>query len=403
MNIKAEKFLARVFPFLILGGFLGRGVFNVMGVLTLLLFSYIVTRKGLTLIREVAKDNVFRAWLVFVVLVFVSNIFSIDILHTTKKFISFALFSTIIIMVGLYLFKISERRKINLEISIRAIMISVVFISILMVLNMIVRFDILRYISKGDIVHSMSGYHFRFSIVVIMFIIPIYFIFTKKKYLFALFLIFLESIAIVYSESRTALISFFISVFIIIMFFFSGKMRLKIFLGTFLALLFGTGMMFYFSPSVQYRLASIGSTFSSQGDRMAGRLDLYEAAINEIKERLVTGYGVKSATRRNLSYQTGKIHAKSKHPHNVFLEILLDSGLIGLLGFLYFLFVLIKETVRVEGRGEKAVIVSSLLCIFLTSMSSWSIWSANHITVILIVLTILIGISYFDKHGIKSL
>ena len=161
-------------------------------------------------------------------------------------------------------------------------------------------------------------------------------------------------------------------------------------------------LAFEISPQIQERVKSFQSTFSSKGDRMSGRFTVYEESFERFKTSILTGHGIKSSTDNYIIVKHKDSNEEVKHPHNIWLELLLDTGLIGAFSFLIFIGYLINffyiKTRNITSI-HKATIFATLCSIFLSSLSSWSIWSGNHIGPILAIILI---VSSIEKIAIEE-
>ncbi|WP_201334459.1 MULTISPECIES: O-antigen ligase [unclassified Nitratiruptor] len=241
----------------------------------------------------------------------------------------------------------------------------------------------LHYIKKGEIIPQAANYHLREVFVAISFFLVYDFFSRKSSLLIQLFFFVIPVLGILASTSRTAILSFLAALFVYI-----GLKVRKIFskeiLFTLLVIAGVSSIAYITFPEIKQRIDSFKTTFSLHGDRMTGRYDIYLDTFLRIKKRVFTGYGVKSSVV--FAQKKKMLGGIAKHPHNIFLEVLLDSGLIGFIGFLIFLW-FIKNLFDFSMPVVSAVFIA----IFMTSLVSWSIWSANHISIILFILTLLFG------------
>lgn len=228
----------------------------------------------------------------------------------------------------------------------------------------------------------------------------------KKFFLFfSLFFIFL---ACLITGERMNLI-FFISLVIIIfsLVLIYNKQFNKIFL-LILLLLVIFFSAFNFSKNVETRYKEFGSivkniTYSSWWK-------LYDFAYRLWLKKPLTGYGLKNY-RVNCDLELIDINLKnvhqlcSTHPHNLYLELLSETGLIGLLFFLSFFFVFFKEIfkkIKFNLRDINIlVIVSCSVSVFLiiwpikTSGSFYTSWNG-------MFLWLLLGMILYKKNYVNK-
>ena len=158
----------------------------------------------------------------------------------------------------------------------------------------------------------------------------------EKLFYFFAFILFLFTLF--YSQSRAAWMMF--------IFFFLGYIGVhlkkhganKKLLISICSIVILIIIFFITNNNLHHRLVSIIEGNSSQ------RLEIWLFTITQIKENPVFGYGLESfkilAANTNLSYFAGT--------HNAFLEILLVTGIIGFSIFIYFVFIVLKESLTKE-------------------------------------------------------
>ena len=135
-----------------------------------------------------------------------------------------------------------------------------------------------------------------------------------------------------------------------------------------------------------------------------GYLVIFNSGIQQWKEKKILGRGLKSF-RINCQYIRGQ--TCSTHPHNYFIEILLDTGVLGLI-ILYLIFIL--STINYLKFYKKKLNASSIvkstpffLIIFFEFFplrSTGSFFTTNNSVIIFFFLAIFINISrinFFDK------
>lgn len=172
------------------------------------------------------------------------------------------------------------------------------------------------------------------------------FFYQEKKFLpkSIYFLIFLTILlALISSGSRGALVAFFASLFIFLVYlFFSSKVRLTlrkklVLSGLVLAL------VFVFAFSLELILPGrISSLVDGSGGSVSARLDFYQASVSAIKAEPLFGYGQENLYEAFLPYyQTswgvhGDVGQAPDKAHNLLLDILMSHGFFGLIFYSLF-------------------------------------------------------------------
>ena len=99
----------------------------------------------------------------------------------------------------------------------------------------------------------------------------------------------------------------------------------------------------------------------------SGRLIVWENTVGLIKERPVWGYGMKSASQLEIDNGYGAV----LHPHNIVLEIWLETGLAGLLAFTAFILLIVARFAAAYARykGKDPILRQKGMIIFLSFLS----------------------------------
>ena len=88
--------------------------------------------------------------------------------------------------------------------------------------------------------------------------------------------------------------------------------------------------------------------FVSNADRItSGRVIIWPAVIDKIEDSPVIGHGRLAMKRTGLQHQLGvKFDEPFPHPHNMYLELLLDNGILGAIPVLAFFGIVIYQSAR---------------------------------------------------------
>ena len=165
-----------------------------------------------------------------------------------------------------------------------------------------------------------------------------------KKKAFSLILTIPILYLLIESGSRGALLSLLIGLFIVILL---GKMQAIKKIGlVLLSILFSIGLFsFIYTNDVDFRNRIVNSI--ERGDT-SGRTKLWEAAYRIIQDNIVFGVGNPGMMPTMRIYS-----GLYQQPHNLFLELWLTSGILGLIFFMTFLIRLGKDlTVSTRNFGH---------------------------------------------------
>ena len=201
------------------------------------------------------------------------------------------------------------------------------------------------------------------------------------------------------------LTSLFLILFFVVLFY---KKQLKKFFLLILLLFIIFISAFNFSKTVETRYNEFGSI--AKNITSSSWWKLYNSAYRLWLNKPLTGYGLKNY-RVNCDLELTDIYPEneyqlcSTHPHNLYLELLSETGLIGLLLFLSFFFFFFKkifEKIKFNLKDENIlIIISCSISIFLilwpikTSGSFYTSWNG-------MFLWMLLGIILNKSHQINK-
>ncbi len=198
---------------------------------------------------------------------------------------------------------------------------------------------------------------------------------TNKKY-FIYIALFVTFLAILLSGERMTFIIFlfFIFLFLIINF------KKKVIIYSTLTILFSLSVIYYANDRVQQRVDDFSTNVLNFKSSDHGKL--FGTSIKLWKERPITGYGIKNYrvicenNKENISPKNIN-YLCSTHPHNTNLEILVETGLIGIIVFYFFLInivVFVSKNKKYLDKYSKSFIFGSM---FIVLIYFWPIRSTG--------------------------
>jgi O-antigen ligase len=383
---KIENILVVVFPLLILFSYLGRGLYNSFLFLTLIASLYLIFKSSS--FKHLISDFI-KYFIVFTALTIPSFIYAVDPIFSLSKFVSFFLTSISVIISATYLFKISLNARDNLVIALGVLFYSSISMEIITIIGMMFHFDPIVFVKTGNLIPMAGNYHLKEIFTAAILPLGLFYYYVKPMKIKLIFLI-LAFIGILASTSRTAMIAVLFSVPLFIIIKNRGKIFTKELLMFILILVLALSSSFMLNKKIQQRVESLVTTFSSSTG-LSGRYIVYSDAFRYFKEAPIVGNGIKSGVILSLSKSKSNSSAKVKHPHNIWLELLMDVGIVGFGGFIMFIGSLLVYFYNLKDKISNihnATIWATLLAIFLSSLASWSIWTGNHIGPILIIISI---------------
>ena len=231
---------------------------------------------------------------------------------------------------------------------------------------------------------------------------------TLKIYFLSL-VFFLITISIIFSGNRMPLILFFISIFLILI---TNKSLKKYlihififtFLLTFVTINSSSQLKAYYKTFfehsekifslISYRISGIGSDLLY--DKRPSYIHEFDAGIGTFKLNKYFGGGIKSFRFNCPKREIESVNERTTcnmHPHNYYLEVLTDLGIIGFLIFISLVISVLFKAYKVLLFSNNKYIFSPFLYVFLMEIfpikSSGSFFTTNNSTIIFLSLGIL--------------
>ncbi len=361
--IKLSYYFIALVPLAIL---LRSAFLNSFLVLISLLFFFLIIKRKVYL--NIYKNLWFFIFIVFWIYLMINSLFAIDDQKAFQSAISQIRFFMFALFIGFIPFK--EEKKI---------IKTIYFLSLII---FFVSFDtIYQYFFVTDIFGLKPNYElnpYRLSgpfgkeLIVGTYIAflsaPLisFFIFNIKKkeklksFIFLIFIIF-TLIAVILSGERMSLL-FYLANILLILFLASNK---KIFVLN-LSILIGILVLMYnFNPNAKNRFNNFYFDVSNFKDSNHARV--FSAAYNIWEKNKIFGVGLKNyrilCDDEKIDKITNKNSLCSTHPHNIYIEILTETGLLGLFLFLFFMiaiFIHIKKNYNNVENSLKPIFFGSL-------------------------------------------
>lgn len=259
-------------------------------------------------------------WAIFLGLAFVFIFFSVNTIISLVEFLRWSSFLSLFIL-GFFLFPGGK----NTTTLIKAVIFSSVIptlVALIQGLNNTGVFDGDRWRVNGTFVHpNMLAFYLVFIITLALFIFLTLRKQAVEKYFYLLFSLPLI-LALGLTYTRGAWLCLFTILFLI------GLIRFRIFL---VSALFIISLAYIIVLPFQERVNSL-FTFSST-DSTVWRLDLWRDALSYSKDNQLKGYG--PGTSAIIIAQNRSLLLGSSEPHNDYIKIILETGLIGLAAYLF--------------------------------------------------------------------
>ena len=219
------------------------------------------------------------------------------------------------------------------------------------------------------------------------------------KKLFFLLCIVVQTLCILLTYSRGGWLGIFLAM-LIFAFFIDRKLL-------FLYIIGGIGLLLLNPKAIITRITSIGSLEDSS---TAYRLPLWAATVDMIEDFWLNGVGLGINAFRAIYPQYMRQGIVAAHSHNVFLQLLVEAGIFGLIGFMVFVFnsIRINLITYVKGKDTKIkrigiAVIASVLGLLLHGMVDYVFFSNRIIMMFWLIISIGIVGYILELDSIKKL
>lgn len=343
---------------------LGIGIFNkwivkccfIVGFIAFILI-FIISKQERKIIISSFNSYIIKSILLFLFVCLLSLIFSKNFSHSQEVFFQRYLPYFLLFFIGYYLGK--DLRFIYILTNI--FMIGGLLVSIGGVIDLMINW----FYGRAATFYGKNVLWIEYLLFVLpLFITSSIFEQRLKIKLLAIIGLFFSSVCFFFSYSRGAWLSFILAAFILSII---NKKSKKLFLTLFIATLF----IILIIPSLRNRLL-FGDSLNPV--RWGDRIPMWGVAFYIFKEHPVLGIGLGNYEKNIYSYKTvhSFIEKNHLHAHNIYLELLAETGIFGFVSFLLIIFLFFKTAfanLKLFKNPFFFSFVFSLLAIFILNLS----------------------------------
>lgn len=391
-----------IVPFLVTGPFIPD---LILSSLSIWFLYYCVKKK----ILKIFKNKYFLVFIIFWIFCVLSSLLSDEILFSLKSSIFY-------IRIGIFAILISYLIDLNKKILVffyYAIAITFLILVIDGFFQHFTGYNILGYSKYTIRVSSFFGDEYILGSYLTR-LSPLFFalfiVREKKKFesYFFFILLFLVSILIFLSGERAAFFLFILSSVFIIFFISSYKyQRLLVFLISLIVIISilvkdsKFSDRFYHSIVKDMRIEN--NNFSKIIIFTQMHDSLYRTGFKMFLDQPILGHGPKLFRKKcnNIKYSTG-VYPCSNHPHNFYIQLLAETGLIGfsfLFGlFIYFIYIVTNHIFRIYKYKERLFSDYQLCLLAGLLITIWPLTSNGNLFSNYLVLTYSLQVGFFKKN-----
>ncbi|MDD3324243.1 MAG: O-antigen ligase family protein [Sulfurospirillaceae bacterium] len=386
-NFLTDKTLVCFIAFAPFFMYVDRGLFNILLAFLLIFFIFLYKKNILSLKNE----NFLKAISIFLILLPLIDIVSTKTIPFSN--ILNALMVIVFFFIIQAIFFHSKNKQVNIKIFLKTLFYTMSFIAVILIVSWLIDVNLLLSVKKTEIIpFNHNSFHSSHTFLVAGLGLYLYFFIKEKKSLLNILCIIALFTSAYISQGRTAILTMSVGflIFTYVYFLKNSRKTIKILAITILM------MISIFSIS-----------YISSGDGLAvgkihtsGRFDGYVKYVEYTLEHApLFGLGINGGEKL---YKMKII--PYKHPHNIFIEALVATGVVGvlllisLLSYIFYLF--LKAYLRATITIDKALLASSFCMFIISSQGFWSIWNKHHLMIMFLYLFMAFFIAKASKQAV---
>lgn len=346
---------------------------------SLIIFYFIISNQ-----QKIKKKNFLIPLSLFLIWALFTGIKSINIFETFKRFLILFLF------LNFYFFSSEIFEKQDIEKILKFLIFASIFISIYG-FSQVSGIDFIEWEIKKSPLSTLGRRNFAGEYLVMIIPFTYSFIVTSKNfkerffYIFSLILFFIH---LILTFTRASYLGFFFSTLLFFILFKKFKFPYKITSFVIFFILI-SNLFSYSEPGFEK-----GTIFS--------RIFIWEKTLKIVKENPITGVGLGNFKTNFLLYaedrpkQIPLIKEVLEDVHNDFLEILVETGIIGFFIFIFLLFSIFKvsNSIIKKNKEYEKILTSGILCsifgLLINSLASFPLKKPSTL------LIFFLNLSFFD-------
>ena len=314
------------------------------------LFCFLIFKKKYKIPIKLNNIN-FILLVLFITICILSSLFSESIFHSLRS----SVFSVRFLF---YFFIIYTLLSYSKEISKIFLYFSIIFFTICLIdsyTQLISGKNILLYASSHN---KITGFYFeekklgRFLITISPILVGLYMKFIKESLNLKLFKIFfflnIVFIIVLFTSERVSMFyaGFTILIFIMYGYKISKKYLLLLLIPTLIFVVFYEFKIYKFHDQVNNTIKQITNNKSEFSYPSTQHRAFMHTSYELFKERPILGIGPNNYRFKCNEIKTTKIINCSTHPHNIFFQLLAETGLLGILVYIYFLIYIMSRIIN---------------------------------------------------------
>jgi O-antigen ligase len=314
-----------------------------------------------------AKQYEFYALAVFMLYCLVASYYSIDIKQAIKSIIKASL-----ILSFLYF----TLRKIDFDpinFNSRKVIISMLIVlNIIMIIEYTCYYPIALFFRKILSISTNLKQPIDKASFLISLILPAIYIRFYKNDILYWCLVFLTTMNYLVNPVLAGTISYFFAGLMIILCYYLGRKFILLYFSGMVAYLYSAPFIFKFLTNLKW----VDNNINIIPESWMQRIVMWRKATKLIEHNAFIGYGFNCSEKTNNMNYFGDGIIIQLHPHNVFLQLWLETGLIGIIIISVFLALLFKRILAIKDKKSQFTAIGLVSTLFVYGNISYGLWQS---------------------------
>jgi O-antigen ligase len=211
----------------------------------------------------------------------------------------------------------------------------------------------------------------KVSFLVSLLVPTIYIGFYKNNILYYS-LVALTTINYIINPVLAGTLSYFFATIAMFLCYYFGKKFVKLYFGGIIVYLYVSPLIFKFATSLEW----VNQNLDNIPQSWVHRVMMWHKTTKMIKHHPLIGYGLNCSDKtNNLDYFRDNVFIQL-HPHNIFLQLWLETGAIGVIIISIFLVILFRNILAIKDSKSQLASIGIISTLFIYGNFSYGLWQS---------------------------
>ena len=361
-------------------------------IIFIIICLYIIWKsRPFTGLNKYLVNVVINAWLIFCVWITISYFWSISPQETLQTSIKLWLINILAISAVSGLLYGYKQKSASLNQT--YIFSALAVISLILIFEHISGYKITVFLrSSIDYSTSRFGQPMDKATSLYTLLLPFYLLVLSERRRMLIILLLLSTTMYILHPMFASLLAFIVAAGVVVLYLLFGKIIISL-------LFTGSIILFLFIPqimSIFLQLDLLQANMQSLPPSWVERADFWQHSVELISQKPILGWGMNSSDFIENIFDNSSTNLIISHPHNIPLQLQLESGIIGGILFCIVLLTIYLKIMKIKERNLVCALLASYSAFLIFSLVSFNAWQTWWLCTIFI--TVLSMLAYYQIH-----